>query len=314
MSNDELKDIQVTCFRPDLVSDRDRLKSSGNYLAYYTSADVAQKVILHKELWLRSVNLMNDYSEVTYGTNLLVAAYKDEEIYRLTNDILSAFGNDTIGVFEEAFNNLTLNLRYNTYAICFSEMRAVASRVGQLSMWRGYGGSNGVALLFDPKHLKDDDTSLSAVLLRMLYLDEAGFTEKLREMIRSAYLNKHKLLSLQREQVLHFFLLNFALLVLQVKHPAFSEENEWRLLVNTELFGDKNLLREVACIAGAPQKIFKVPMTTEETQLQQLLHSVLVGPSPVAPSISEALGLLLADEEMEGVEIIPTLISYRDRM
>src|SRR5215470_6351459 len=47
-------------------------------LAYYTSADVAEKIIRKQELWFRDSDRMNDSMEVRHGTELLNDYFSDE--------------------------------------------------------------------------------------------------------------------------------------------------------------------------------------------------------------------------------------------
>ena len=52
-------------------------EKSNFYLTYYTNKDTAIKIIDKQELWMRKINLMNDYSEFEYGKKILESVLKN---------------------------------------------------------------------------------------------------------------------------------------------------------------------------------------------------------------------------------------------
>ena len=66
---DDLSEI-IEIFRFD---QNDLIKqdlNEGYKFAYYTTADIAKKILEKKEIWLRNAHVMNDYSELSYGLGL----------------------------------------------------------------------------------------------------------------------------------------------------------------------------------------------------------------------------------------------------
>ena len=59
------------------------LGKNNRQLAHYTTADTAMKIIKGKSLWLRNAGVMNDYSEIAYGKNVLEPVIKSELGVRL---------------------------------------------------------------------------------------------------------------------------------------------------------------------------------------------------------------------------------------
>jgi hypothetical protein len=57
---------------------------------HYTSADAAMSMIRNKEVWMRKASMMNDFSEVEYGIELIIKSYKKEPRI-LKNAIEQAF-------------------------------------------------------------------------------------------------------------------------------------------------------------------------------------------------------------------------------
>src|SRR3546814_3829575 len=63
------------------------LKSTNRKIAHYTSAENAMNIISGKTIWLRNAALMNDFMEIRYGKQCLVAALQQRlsEIEALLN-------------------------------------------------------------------------------------------------------------------------------------------------------------------------------------------------------------------------------------
>ena len=77
----------------------EELKKSTNKLVHYTSASAGLKILQNKEIWMRRVSCMNDFSEVQHGKDLFIDLWKNTErdiIQKLT----SLFG-DNGDVFNE---------------------------------------------------------------------------------------------------------------------------------------------------------------------------------------------------------------------
>src|SRR5438034_9973301 len=53
---------------------QETLIGQGLKLAHYTSAEVAAQVLLRQNIWMRNASSMNDYMEVTFGSECLKAA------------------------------------------------------------------------------------------------------------------------------------------------------------------------------------------------------------------------------------------------
>ncbi len=58
--------------------DDDEFDPANTSFAHYTTAEAAMKIIRSGEIWLRNVRVMNDYSEVVYGLDLMANAWHSQ--------------------------------------------------------------------------------------------------------------------------------------------------------------------------------------------------------------------------------------------
>jgi len=135
--------------RPDFNEEKKKLSSKKSKLVHYTSAEAALKIIRSKNIWLRQTKLMNDYSEIEYGINQLLNTYNSDLINSKFKEFFSLLS-PTLGAdFERAFNDQLNQFRYNTYVLIIAEHEFDENNYGRLSMWRAYGRSSGVAMLWE---------------------------------------------------------------------------------------------------------------------------------------------------------------------
>ena len=57
----------------------EEIKKSTNKLVHYTSASAGLKILQNKEIWMRRVSCMNDFSEVQHGKDLFIDLWKNTE-------------------------------------------------------------------------------------------------------------------------------------------------------------------------------------------------------------------------------------------
>lgn len=135
-------------FHCDYHKRMEELKKSTNKLVHYTSASVGLKILQNKEIWMRRVSCMNDFSEVQHGKDLFIDLWKNTE-KDIVQKLTSLFG-DNGDVFNEVIGELEKISAFNilhSYITCFSEHLESEDKYGRLSMWRGYGKGTGIALV-----------------------------------------------------------------------------------------------------------------------------------------------------------------------
>ena len=135
-------------FFPLASKESELAKEEGKYFAYYTTAETAHSIITNKVLWMRNTTVMNDYREVLHGADLLMKAINSPEANELREEIDKLFPGLSAEAIKYFSDNLA-SIKKSTYITCFS-MHDKDDANGRLSMWRGYGGNSGIALIFKP--------------------------------------------------------------------------------------------------------------------------------------------------------------------
>ena len=280
-------------FGDDLES-RDPLGRGEVLLSHYTTASSAISIIKGSSLWLTNIRRMNDIHEILYGVEL-VREYFHEPGKDWRRSFFATAGFPPWEVFAELMGEPLLSLQNETSVTCLSEHPLAGEEGGRLSMWRGYGGDENVALLINPhvfatltdflgvysvkvRYWKLEQLSemLDRVLSRLLDLGVATLQENAEDIYRYVY---------------HFF----SFLPLSLKHPGFAEEREWRVFHSPRAAPNSVLKTQVHNLGGTPQ-IVKVLELIDfqdrggpDISLKSLYAGTIVGPSDNQSLIAAAI-------------------------
>lgn len=267
------------------------LLASGRKLAHYTTAHVAHSIISNAEIWMRNVQVMNDSSEVQHGLECIAYA-KKERLLRQLFDIVDAAHPGLGAEIADHFDSRMNAFLYDTYLTCLSEFASPKledgrsnpdHEFGRLSMWRAYGGDNGVALILDPSFLEEGGDLYNVYTSPVYYGDATDFAARFADVVSRMRAIPDTLRRCQRDDLKFgvFSLLRFGLL--SVKHPAFKEEDEWRVIY-TPLFGESNYVTaSVKTIRNVPQVVHTLKLVDDvenDVRLSpaRLFESILIGP------------------------------------
>ncbi|MGN7161786.1 DUF2971 domain-containing protein, partial [Sphingomonas sp. SAFR-052] len=178
--------------------------------------------------------------------------------------------------------------------------------LGRLSMWRAYGGpTSGVALIFNTEVFANDAGQLNTYSSPVAYGNAAVMFSNLKEMADglTANIDLVRSVPFQNAQAIVTNALQFA--TLSFKHPAFAEEQEWRVIHRPLTDASAFIPTSVETVRGIPQMICKVPLVNQPgldmpwMSLDRLLHSIIVGPcvypNQVAWAFSEILSSIGID-------------------
>lgn len=86
-NQDRITDI----FFPYVANKIREVPPSSRRFAYYTTADTAMKILRSKQIWLRNTAVMNDYSEIEYGSCCFEGAYKTDPGSKFKTALESCF-------------------------------------------------------------------------------------------------------------------------------------------------------------------------------------------------------------------------------
>ena len=273
---------------------------SGNRFVYYTRAEVAASILKNRQIWFRNALCMNDFKEITHGYECLIAAWQSEG-----GDILKAAMAQCNAALpsdvEAFFNQLLPSINADTYLYCVSEHYAEEDHRGRLSMWRAYGGSTGIALVFNGAVMHASSDVLGAYSSPVLYADPPEFIVEFRKTALSVQQGVPYLRELEPHIVRNavFQMMRYAMLC--TKHPAFREEKEWRVIASPSIHPDGRNKQEVEVINGVPQLVVKIELLNDLERgltglaLPELLDRIIVGPCECPAVTAFALQSLLAD-------------------
>lgn len=315
------QDILFQIMMPYAFNRIKQFETGNKCLAYYTNTETATKILEKREFWLRNVSAMNDYSEVNYGIRKINklfppnSVYEDKNFYdtgmRLKSALINYVDSDGNNIFNKAlqqFLNEQISWVFNTYIICFSEHNKEEDRYGRLSMWRAYGGDNGVAFVFKPRYRFQNYEKMGNIILTpVAYLDDDDFLIEVNSLIDSIIKNENILhqLSTQSIYLALINLLRYA--IVSIKHPGFKEEQEWRIIAH-----GNNIKLETCCPHGVVQPISKLKIC--ECTFNDMLDHIIVGPTPYENVIYKAFvdilksGYSISDAE---TRVVPSRIPYR---
>lgn len=274
--------------------------AAGSRFVYYTTAETATNILKNRQVWLRSTTAMNDYMEVEHGFECLNAAYMGEAGQSFNRALDGCFP----GLAEELrdfFNAWLPGIREETYLICVSEHLAEEDRHGRLSMWRGYGGDTGIAIVLNGDVILRESHAVGAYSSPVAYLTPAGFAEELQKVAENISVDAEYMKTLDRETVKNyaFNMLRFA--VLCTKHPGFHEEREWRIVACPVMHPSELLALHVEVVRGTPQTVLKLNLEDHPDHgvaglaLPQLLDRIIIGPCELPVLALKAFRQLLTE-------------------
>lgn len=278
--------------------------SKPNRLAHYTTAENAIKIIKSKKLWLRNTRFMDDYSEVKHGQELLWNYLRNDN-WSNRDKLQTALKKCGVELeFLLNFEEFWEQVGKDTYICCFSEHTTKDDEHGRLSMWRAFSKDMAaVAIIF--KYPPDSAAKSLPIILSPVLYEQKEFITEFDKLINSidnniGYLSE----KLKPEEIAEWVYWTLVMAVVSLKHPSFSEEREWRLVHLPAHFRNK-LESQTETIRGIPQVIYKFNFQNDlekgisGTELNELVDSVVIGPSQFADAIRESLILEMTSAGIE---------------
>jgi hypothetical protein len=280
---DETQDRLDDIFFPHRLEKTIDLQKSGGRFVHYTTAEVAASILKNREIWMRDTRTMNDFMEISHGVDCL-ANVLEGPVGQHFKSLLEECYPGVHSVTTEEVDQWLPSIRSDTHLFCVSEHCSAEDRYGRLSMWRAYGGLNGVALVFRGDVMFSKTDVLHAYAMPVRYESSQGLANyfaKLNERIESD-IEFLKLVGREAVETMLFALFRFC--VVCTKHPAFLEEKEWRVIASPSMHPSPHLKTSIECIKGVPQKVLKLTLQDMSKEgldglsLPELLDRVIIGP------------------------------------
>jgi hypothetical protein len=276
------------------------VKAKKTRFVHYTSADSAMSILKNRVLWMRNSSVMNDYREVMHGLESLRVAYDvSDGGKRLQLSLNRVFDGITTEI-EKRYNQWVPSFESETYLTSISEHSDDEDALGRLSMWRSYGESSGVAIVFNSQAFFSDTNVLGFYSSPVGYLDKKSFGSVLDEVAGNIEANSSELKNLGRAKTVEIVTRLFMFAALSAKHPGFKEEREWRVIYSPHFMKSNILMKTIQSVDGVPQIIYKIPLKNISehhiTGLEpaELINRVIIGPSQYPTVLFQAFVELLA--------------------
>lgn len=270
---------------------------------HYTDAKGLFGILDTKQIWASSYRYMNDAQEFYYGFDLISEIIPSQLPFLPSN-----FSDYPVGNFTNIIKNLKL---FYDLDIIFVASFSVENEGDSLNQWRGYAGlHSGYSLGFSRENM--NSINLGTRLIKCSY-DKEEQLNKIRKII-DKYLSAAiaELRSGSHDDFGEFVIYSdhariaaqeMALLSPELKHDAFSEEKEWRLVVGPLLFNDERI-----CYRDSERGI--IPYFKIDFNATALKH-IIVGPGPNKERNELSLRQMLKSKGFENVKVSVSKIPFR---
>lgn len=183
-------------------------------LYHYASTDSVLGICQSKKIWASSIHYLNDSSEYKHAIDVMAT--------EITNQ--KTRNKSTSGeYFDKLHNSLKRIQDLDVFVASFSANGDI------LSQWRAYCPTDGgFSLGFDPRKLAKSARQQGYTLAPCIYNEQEQFqvVQEMFETLHSMYSNDWGEKSAEFTET---FDLLAAMMAPSLKHPSFSEEQEWRV-------------------------------------------------------------------------------------
>lgn len=263
---------------------RDAVQENGQRFVHYTRAETAVSIIQNRKVWMRNALVMNDFQEIAYGQMAFTHAWNSDQGDKLRS-ALTLIDSTIVEQFAMQADAVVIGLRHSTFLTSLSEHDPTEDRHGRLSMWRAYGGENGVAIVLKNAPFVAISDALGAYSAPVLYGTPADIVSELARIAEGIATAADTLRSLPVQEWVRLLLQMYRLVLLTTKHPGFREEREWRV-VHSPLWNPSSVLEETRVVVGGVyQRVFTIPLVSDPTRgltsasVPDILDRIILGPT-----------------------------------
>lgn len=297
--NPDLYSKVESVFFPHFQRAKHEMRRHNIRLSHYTTADTAIKIIEGSEFWMRNTSVMNDYMEVKHGADCIREALETnpgKKLYQALEHCRPGLAPETITLFEQWLPSMLTG----TFVASFSQHTDDEDELGRLSMWRAYGGTAGVALIFKNGPFIQPTLGVNLTSSPVAYIGAEEVAAEVRTIAGNIGRNMAAIMALGPEHIKGYVFAALRAAALCTKHPAFMEEQEWRVIASPAMHPSKDLEPVIHTIGGVPQPIVKLRLKDQPERglhglhLRDFLDRVLIGPCEHSEIIRTALIMTMA--------------------
>jgi hypothetical protein len=298
LSHEEL----VELMERDLASSEVHPFPAGTTLYHYTDAPGLLGVLRERKIRATHYRYLNDSDELLRGERIV----QDMAETMAQEPSISPLHKDVLDSFARTHRERSLTKIADVFVASFSE------HGNQLSQWRGYAANgNGYSVGFSGLRLAKGDQPDAVLALELVQCeyDEQQFRAAVRARFDKilSTLDRHALAhgagsrrSLAGSAVAHI-LRSVAAVIPRLKHSAFHEEREWRLMAIPILNREKDVIQFRASVHGVvPYIAIDLCETSERLQLAR----VYVGPTQEPERGQASTEMLLTNLGYDGEALV----------
>jgi hypothetical protein len=267
-------------------------------LYHYTRMNAFQDMMSSGVLWATDVRYMNDASEFAYGLKLVEEVIselrkEDEGLARLLRSIESRLSYLRLFVF------------------------SLSEKSNDLSQWTAYGGRlGGLAIGFETSVLvidRSSDPKMKDILLINVEYDKDQQRSSVRTLLHKALSIYQKIGEDQvsRGVITGFIAERLFYHLIRLKHPCFSHEAEWRLVVTSLGPFDENIEYHSNAMGLVPHVLFKMVARAGPLTGKMPIRTIVQGPTVDKDLAKEALLGFLRRKGYQMTEVLVSDIPIR---
>lgn len=263
---------------------RDAAREQEQRFVHYTRADTAVSIIRSKKVWMRNATVMNDFQEIAWGQGAFLHAWNSSKGAALRS-ALDDIDPTIVQLLAPRIPAAEMEIRFGTFLTSLSEHDRREDARGRLSMWRAYGGDNGVAMVLKNTPFMAESDALGAYSAPVWYATPADMMDEFGRIADGITLAREQLRNLPSTTVISALLMLHRFALLTTKHPGFAEEREWRIVHSPDYRQSEVLGEEIVVVGGVPQRIHTLPLVSDPNRglfgasVPDLLDRIIIGPT-----------------------------------
>lgn len=290
----EVAKKKMAIFLPETAKRQQAFEERGGLFAHYTSANNVVNILRSKQLWMRNVQVMNDFSEIRHGIHQVSRFLESQHAEPLKNAI-SRCQPDAWEHATKRYEDWKNHLSHHTFLFCLSEHAESENDLGRLSMWRAYGGNSAKAAILIKFPFGHIDTGIAYEInfSPALYFSELEILAHFKTIAESIDNNFSYVSSLGLDEITRMTFVILFTTSISLKHPGFREELEWRLMHVPGFFsptivktdGLPLMRQSIELIESLPQSVYKIKLENDDEHkitginITQIIEKIIIGPT-----------------------------------
>ncbi|WP_164762106.1 MULTISPECIES: DUF2971 domain-containing protein [unclassified Mesorhizobium] len=260
-------------------------------LTHFTTLSGLMGIVEKRCLWASNVSFLNDRRELQHGIAAAEKVLRDFATLQKKH------------VFAQIIDDVIVDLRKtklpDTYATCFCKAHDL------LSQWRGYGGRvQGVSVTFAGPQLHTLFRGYGGVAMDVIY-DKERTVERMRRSIVTFSGLADLLREKEVDKIRVELTKRLPKLVPRFKDDGFSEENEWRFVIQKDNDFERVKFRDADGVLVPYLEV------TAPTGKKLPIKRVTVGPGKNQELTMRSVQLFLEAKGYEKVLVEPSAVPYR---